>query len=345
MNNSQKIESDKIMDIRINQYILVNEIGRGGHGVVYRGYHETNVNEFFAIKIIDDTGNLDLLLIEPELLSQLNHPNIIELKDYFIHAGKLVIVTEYINGINLQSYLEQRGKLSSSEVINFLNQMADALVNAHTHNIIHRDIKLSNILVTGENENPRFVLVDFGISRMTGEIQTVKRIAGTYYYMAPEQLGGRPCEQSDLWALGVCAYILVTGIKPFEATVKEELFKKILFSFPQTPTEILEDIDPELENIIFHLLEKQLINRTNSANELLKELREISKLSTSNKFLDKNNHTSNSRTHIHTWEYKTLKEILKKRIIATVWILALLVIMRQFMIGNIISISGLLVFL
>jgi serine/threonine-protein kinase len=330
------------MGSRINQYILVNEIGRGGHGVVYQGYHETKTNEALAIKIIEDTGNLDLLLIEPELLSQLNHPNIIRLKDYFIHAGKLVIVTEYIDGINIQSYLEQLGRLTVSEVINFLTQMADALANAHANNIVHRDIKLSNILVSGDNQNQRFVLVDFGISRMAEGIQTVKRIGGTYYYMAPEQLRGRPCEQSDLWALGVCAYTLITGIKPFEAKVEEELFKKILFSIPQAPSEIVGKIESELENIIFHLLEKQLINRTASANELLDELRRLSELSTKNKVPYKKNDETNSEAHIHTWEQNNLKET------QTNWVkfrrFIFLSTLPYFIIGDIISISGLLLF-
>lgn len=341
MNNST-IESNQIMGSRINHYILLNEIGRGGHGVVYQGYHETKTNEALAIKIIEDTGNLDLLLIEPELLSQLNHPNIIGLKDYFIHAGKLVIVTEYINGINLQSYLEQRGRLTVSEVITFLTQIADALVNAHANNIIHRDIKLSNILVSDDNQNQRFVLVDFGISRMAEGIQTVRRIGGTYYYMAPEQLRGRPCEQSDLWALGVCAYTLLTGNKPFEAKMEEELFQKILFSIPQAPSEILEKIDPELENIIFHLLEKQLINRIASANELVDELRRLSKLSNKNRITNKQNDETNSKAHIHTWEQNNLKET------QTNWVkfrrFIFLSTLPYFIIGDIISMSGLSLF-
>lgn len=134
---------------------------------------------------------------------RLNHPNIIRLKDYFLYAGKLVLVTEYIEGIDLQSYLDQQGKLSQRELKLFMSQMASALSHAHTNNIIHRDLKLSNILVTEEDHDLKFVLVDFGISRMAEGIQTIKRVAGTYYYMAPEQLRGRPCEQSDLWALGI----------------------------------------------------------------------------------------------------------------------------------------------
>ncbi|MDZ7962863.1 MAG: serine/threonine-protein kinase [Aulosira sp. DedQUE10] len=341
MNNST-IESNQIIDSRINQYILVNEIGRGGHGVVYQGYHETNTNEALAIKIIEDTGNLDLLLIEPELLSQLNHPNIIRLKDYFIHAGKLVIVTEYIHGINLQSYLEQRGRLTVSEVITFLTQMADGLSNAHAHNIIHRDIKLSNILVTGDNQNQRFVLVDFGISRMAEGIQTVKSIGGTYYYMAPEQLRGRPCEQSDLWALGVCAYTLLTGIKPFEAKVEEELSHQILFSIPQAPSETLGKIEPDLENIIFYLLEKQLINRTASASELLDELRRLFELSTKNKISHKKTDETNSKAHIYTWEQKNLKETQTNWV--KFWIFIFLATLPDFIVGDIISISGLFLF-
>ena len=148
--------------------------------------------------------------------------------------------------------------------------MANALAHAHGNNIIHRDIKLSNILFTGEPKNPRFVLVDFGISRMAEGIQTIKRLGGTYYYMAPEQLRGRPCEQSDLWSLGVCAYTLLTGIKPFEGNTEKEISKKIQLSIPQAPSEISGGIDPNLETILFHLLEKQLgssgfegISRTN----------------------------------------------------------------------------------
>jgi serine/threonine protein kinase len=340
--NNLTTDGNKIMGSRINQYILVNEIGRGGHGVVYQGYHETNTNETLAIKIIEDTGNIDSLLIEPELLSQLNHPNIIRLRDYFIHAGKLVIVTEYINGINLQSYLEQQGRLTVSEVITFLTQMADALRNAHANNIIHRDIKLSNILVTGDNQNLRFVLVDFGISRMAEGIQTVKRIGGTYYYMAPEQLRGRPCEQSDLWALGVCAYTLLTGIKPFEAKVGEELSHQILFSIPQAPSEIVGKIKPEFENIIFHLLEKQLINRTTSANELLDDLKRLSEPLTKNKIQDEKIDELNSKVHIYTWEQKNKKETQNSWV--KFWIFIFLASLPNLIIGDIISIGGLFLF-
>ena len=315
----------QISTVRINQYVLLEEIGRGSHGIVYKAYNEERPHKNLALKIIDDTRNIDSLLVEPELLSRLNHPNIINLEDYFLHAGKLVLVTEYINGIDLQSYLEQRGRLTVEEIKVFLTQMADALAHAHANNIIHRDIKLGNILVTGNDHNRRFVLVDFGISRMAEGIQTVRRIAGTYYYMAPEQLRGRPCEKSDLWALGVCAYTMLTGIKSFEADTEENLsnlFKKIFFSIPQAPSETLGEIDSELENILYHLLEKELINRTDSANELLDELKKWSKSAITEITSQQLDQIASSKKSIPTWEQKEIKELKKSWIFF--WIFAFL---------------------
>ncbi|NEO53581.1 MAG: protein kinase [Okeania sp. SIO3B5] len=318
MNNTQD-RRISTMNIPLNQYVLLEEIGRGAHGIVYQGYHKEKPDEIVAVKIIDNTGNIDSLLVEPDLLSRLNHPNIVNLKDYFIHEGKLILVTEYIDGITIQSYLEERGKLSTTEVITFLTQIADALVHAHANNIIHRDIKLSNILVTGDKQNRRFVLVDFGISRMAEGIQTIKRVAGTYHYMAPEQLRGRPCEQSDLWALGVCTYSLLTGIKPFEGDTEQDLSKNILLSIPQPPSEVLEEINPDFEYILFHLLEKELVNRTASANALLYELKEWSNSAVTKYIPDKD---FKSKTSLPTWEKKERAELKKKWI--RFWIYATL---------------------
>ncbi|AFZ16728.1 serine/threonine-protein kinase [Allocoleopsis franciscana] len=341
MTNIQTITT-QISTVRINQYILLEEIGRGSHGIVYKAYNEEQPHENLALKIIDDTRNIDSLLVEPELLSRLSHPNIINLEDYFIHAGKLVLITEYINGIDLQSYLEQRGKLTVEEIKVFLAQMADALAHAHANNIIHRDIKLGNILVTGDDHNRRFVLVDFGISRMAEGIQTVKRIAGTYYYMAPEQLRGRPCEQSDLWALGVCAYTLLTGIKPFEGDTEENLSKKIFFSIPQAPSETLGEIDPELENILSHLLEKELINRTTSANELRDELKNWSKSAITEITSQQLDQRNSSNFSIPTWEEKEIKELKKSWIFF--WIFAFLQTIPDGIVGEAFSMTGVILF-
>ncbi|NEQ84511.1 MAG: protein kinase, partial [Moorea sp. SIO2I5] len=251
----------------------------------------------------------------------------------------LILVTEYIDGITLQSYLEQRGKLSTTEVTTFLTQIADALVHAHANNVIHRDIKLSNILVTGDHQNRRFVLVDFGISRMAEGIQTIKRVAGTYHYMAPEQLRGRPCEQSDLWALGVCAYSLLTGIKPFEGDTEQDLSKKILLSIPQPPSEVLEEIDPDFEYILFHLLEKEFANRTPSAKALLAELKKWSKSTVTKNITNKD---FNSKNFLPTWEKKERAELKKNWI--RFWIFATLASLLYGIFSPAMSLGGLIIF-
>ncbi|NEO72629.1 serine/threonine-protein kinase [Moorena sp. SIO3H5] len=338
MNSTQnRITSTR--NVRLNKYVLLEEIGRGGHGVVYKGYHKEKTDKIVAVKIINNTGNIDSLLVEPELLSRLNHPNIINLKDYFIHEGKLILVTEYIDGITLQSYLEQRGKFSTTEVKTFLAQIADALAHAHANNVIHRDIKLSNILVTGDHQNRRFVLVDFGISRMAEGIQTIKRVAGTYYYMAPEQLRGRPCEQSDLWALGVCAYSLLTGIKPFEGDTQQDLSKKILLGIPQPPSEVLEEIDPDFDYILFHLLEKELVNRTSSAHALLDELKKWSK-STVTKIIK--NKDFKSKNSLPTWEKKERAELKKNW--RRFWIYSVLSNLSSVIVPDAMLLGGLIIF-
>lgn len=336
MNSFDGIKSMHDIGTRLKQYIITDEIGRGGHGTVYRAYHEENIGQAVALKIIEDSGNLDSLLIEPELLSKLEHPHIIKLIDFFIYAGKLVLVTEYIEGDSLQSYLDKNGRFTESEVKSFLSQIGSALEHAHQNNIIHRDIKLSNILVSKSSQELRFTLVDFGISRISEGIQSIKSVAGTYYYMAPEQLRGRPCEQSDLWALGVCSYIMLTGVKPFEGSTEEELSKKIQFDIPKTLESTVDGIDRELEDILFQLLEKQLINRTESASYLVNELTQFSSV----KPIDNSSRTKDKETfNLSTLEAQ--KNTQKRQGWIGFWIFTLLSTIPNGVIGEAISLGGL----
>src|SRR5262249_47355317 len=158
---------------------------------------------------------LDTQLIEPEILSRLTHPNIIHLVDYFIVGGKLVVAMEYVDGADLNGVVNSRDRFSSAEVRDFLSQMAGALACSHAQGVIHRDIKPGNILVAKDGEKTRFILADFGISRQVEGIQVKKQLAGSYRFMAPEQIRGRATPQSDLWSLGVVAYLLLTHKLPF----------------------------------------------------------------------------------------------------------------------------------
>jgi serine/threonine-protein kinase len=331
--------------MQIGSYILTEKIGNGTYGIVYKGHNEKIPNENLAIKVISNTGNLDTLLVEPELLSQLAHPNIISLKDYFIDSNRLVLVTEYVDGRDLQSYINQRKNLSEDEVLNFLVQMADALAYAHKRNIIHRDIKPSNILVTVQGEETRFILADFGVGRIAQGIQTVKHVAGTYHYMAPEQLRGRPCEQSDLWALGVCSYTLLTDNKPFEGSTVDELYKKVLLSTPKLISKIPIKVDHELEKVIFNLLEKDLKNRISSADILVRNLKTL-KGSSFQKIISKINYRKITvQKSTFTWEENDATELKKSWIIMIIFLLlGILDVSMPELLLSLISLLGVIMF-
>ena len=169
--------------------------------------------------------------------------------------------------------MDRDKRLTQASVRELLIQMAGALAEAHAHNIVHRDIKLSNILVDRSGPRPRFVLTDFGVGRTAEGIQAEKHTGGTYLFMAPEQLRGRPGPQSDLWALGVVAYRLLTGQMPFNGANLHELSSQIFYAVPAPPSKVMaRPIDADLEAAVFHLLEKSLSDRTASAEELLREL-------------------------------------------------------------------------
>jgi len=308
--------------MRIGSYVLAEEIGSGAHGIVYKGHHEEHINDPLAVKVIHNTGNLDTLLIEPGLLSQLDHPNIISLNDYFVDSDRLILITEYIDGVDLQSYLNQKGKLQEGEVKIFLAQIADALAYAHVRNIIHRDIKPSNILVSNQQGETRFVLADFGVSRISQGIQTVKRVAGTYHYMAPEQLRGRPCEQSDLWALGVCSYVLLTGNKPFTSNTVDSLSEEILLSSPKLISETDAQISSTFEKIIFSLLERDLANRLDSAADLFRDLNSSQKAEAKlpKKVLeDKSTKKEKLGSNALTWEQKDIEKIRRNFLVSAIF--------------------------
>jgi tRNA A-37 threonylcarbamoyl transferase component Bud32 len=258
---------------QIGAYVLEKELGRGAHGVVYRAHHRDHRDMPVALKLIENRGNLDRLLLEPAMLSQLRHPCIVGLEDYFLSGDNLVVALELIEGEDLQTLLDRGETFGLDEIRDFLVQMGSALAEAHAKSVIHRDIKPSNVLVVRDGGRLRFVLTDFGIGQRAEGIQVRKHTGGTFFFMAPEQMRGRPCPQSDLWALGVVAYRLLTGRLPFPGPTLAELSKQILYATPPPPSEVCrETIDPQMEASILRLLDKSLQERFASAEELLQAL-------------------------------------------------------------------------
>ncbi|HYN20881.1 MAG TPA: hypothetical protein VE078_07975, partial [Thermoanaerobaculia bacterium] len=200
---------------------------------------------------------------------------------------------------------------------------------------------LSNVRVGGTDGARRFVLVDFGVSRMAGGLQLRRSLRGTYQFMAPEQLRGRPSKQSDLWALGATAYALLTGKLPFEGEDLDSLSKEILFKTPVPPSEITGEMASDLERIVFRLLEKDLLHRYGTAEEALADLQrmapetaETSKLPVSGEVLPREK-TSPQTT---TWEKRARRQIRKSW--TWVAVLAALSIVPTGILPGLMSIGG-----
>jgi serine/threonine-protein kinase len=261
-------------DTTLGPYILERELGRGAFGVVYQGHREGRPDSRVAVKTIESRdGNIDRMLVEPALLAKLKHPCIVGLEEYFVQDGKLVLALEFVPGEDLKAYLDRGEQFGPEQVREMLVQLGSALAEAHARQIVHRDLKPSNILVDTSGGRVRYVLTDFGVGRTAEGVQAEKHVGGTYLYMAPEQLRGRPGPQSDLWALGVVAYQMLTGKLPFPGPTLGELSKQIQYTDPPPPSEVTgSPVPADLEAAVRGLLTKSLTERIASAADLLAAL-------------------------------------------------------------------------
>lgn len=255
-------------------YEIESKLGEGAFGSVYRATHRDRPDHPVALKIVDSAGgDVNRLLTEPALLAQVKHPCVVGVEDYFTAEGKLAIALEFINGEDLKAILDRGEQFAPEQVRTLLIQLAGALSAAHAQQIVHRDIKPANILVDRTGGQIRYVLTDFGIGRRHEGLQAEKRAGGTYHFMAPEQLRGRPGPQSDLWALGVVAYRMLAGRLPFPGPSLPELSRQIQFLTPPPPSEVRgEPLPAELEAAVMKLLDKSLNERTSAAEQLLRDL-------------------------------------------------------------------------
>jgi serine/threonine-protein kinase len=253
-------------------YELARELGRGAFGVVYLGHPAGRPDDPRAVKVVEDPGGLDRLLVEPTLLARVRHPNVVRLDDYFVHDGALVLVMEFVPA-DLKARLDRGGPFPADEVRDFLAQIGSALAAAHAQQVVHRDLKPSNVLVDASGPRPRYVLADFGVGRAGAGARAEKDVGGTFLYMAPEQLRGRPGPQSDLWAAGVIAYQMLTGTLPFPGPSLQEVSRQIQYTDPPPPSTVTGRALPgRLEEAVLGLLRKSLTERTATAADLLAQL-------------------------------------------------------------------------
>ncbi len=269
------------MTIRtLSRYELLEEIGRGNMGVVYRA-RDPAMDRTVAIKVIrigfsiDEEKRrvfLDRFHREAQIAGNLGHPHIIAVHD-FGAGDEPYIVMEYFPGISL-SALAERGPVPIEEVELIARQLATALAYAHERGVVHRDIKPANVLY----QLGCIKLLDFGIARLeTSELTSTGEFMGTPSYMSPEIFSGGVADgRSDLFSLGVVLYQLLTGRKPFEGGSVSRTIYRVLHEEPAPPSSLRAGIPPGWDRVTRKLLAKSPEARYPTAGELLLDLDRLS---------------------------------------------------------------------
>jgi serine/threonine protein kinase len=287
----------------VNHYQIIKKIGAGGMGQVYLAL-DTKLNRQVAIKVllgsfVDNDDRVKRLRREALTAAKINHANIMSIHDigeYKDTSGRIInfIVMEYIEGESLDDYLNSH-KLSLSELLRIAEKSASALASAHQLDIVHRDIKLDNVMINTDNE-PK--ILDFGLAKPVESInlndagdstQTVSqeltvegKIVGTISYMSPEQARGEAVDKrSDIFSFGILLYKIFTGEFPFKGSDNVSTLAKILEA-PHAPLRQLKQMLPvELERIINKCLQKKPADRYQDTRDLVLDLRNLRRQSDS----------------------------------------------------------------
>jgi len=266
---------------KAGRYEIVDELGRGAMGVVYRAVDPV-IGRNVAVKTIrlteEGTG-----LSRPELLSRfqtearaaglLTHPNIVVVYDAGEENGLYYITMELVEGKSLQSMLDGGHAFPVSRILRILEQTCSALQFAHERNIVHRDIKPANLMLTADDT---VKVTDFGTAKILqfGTVQQTTHVMGTPSYMSPEQVKGRPIDgRTDIFSLGVVLYEMLTGEKPFPGQSITTVIYKIVNEDPIPPRQLNPAIHPGLNEIVLRALAKEPDERYQSCRDLMEDLR------------------------------------------------------------------------
>jgi ligand-binding sensor domain-containing protein/tRNA A-37 threonylcarbamoyl transferase component Bud32 len=254
----------------VGKFRLLDIIGTGGMGAVYKAKNLMDKSETVAIKVLkeemfSDENSRKRFKQEAAIIDQLDHPHIVKVIERGESKQNLFIAMEYLQGITLTEKIAADERLLIKEALHIMVQIADALTKIHSKNIIHRDLKPDNIMLIEKKGNPNFVkLLDFGLARTQYQTRLTQTgiVIGTISYLSPEQISGkRSCAASDIYALGTIFYEMLTGDKPFMGETTTDIMKQILEKNPVEPIQFRDDIPRELNHLIMRMLEKEIKSR------------------------------------------------------------------------------------
>jgi serine/threonine protein kinase len=263
----------------IGEYHIVDFLGAGGMGEVYRAMH-SKIGRIAAVKVLtqatQSSGFVERFFNEARIQASLQHPNIATLYDFMEVGGQPCIIMEYIDGETISERIAAYGApLPLSETVYVFEKVCEAIDYIHRHGIIHRDIKSNNIKISSQGQ---VKLLDFGIAKgqTSQQLTQVGSVIGTLQYLAPELIrGGTADERGDIWALGVLLYEMITGRVPFDATTVGDLCDKIDRVSYAPPGQANPSTPRDVANIIAHCLKKNPAERYRNAGELLADAKKL----------------------------------------------------------------------
>ena len=282
---ANKLLSGKCRGFHLGSYRLLRPLGKGGMGIVYLGEHHV-MKRLMALKILQphavaDTRRIERFKAEARACAQLDHPNIVRAYDFAQSGGKLYIVMEYVDGVDLQYAIQRDGPMSIADAIDVLTQSTRGLAHAHERGIVHRDIKPSNLLMRTDGV---VKLSDLGLARIgwSGDGEPEKhRMMGTADFVAPEQAINSTSvdARADIYSLGCSLYYLLSGRSPFEGTSLQRLAKHQTAPVPDIRS-VRADCPVAVAELIARMTAKRPENRPKSAVELIAQLERLGGSST-----------------------------------------------------------------
>jgi eukaryotic-like serine/threonine-protein kinase len=270
---------------RVGNYVIKQLLGEGGMGEVYLAEHPT-IGKRVALKVLHSELSSKEEVVtrffhEAKAVNDIGHPNIVDIQDYgtldSARGPVVYLVMELLQGKTLTQVIRATPQLDERRAVRITHQIADALAASHERGIIHRDLKPDNVMLITRGRDEDFVkLLDFGIAKVKGTMSKTRTgmVIGTPAYMSPEQCEGRPTidHRTDIYALGIVLYEMLTGRVPFIGESYGELLVKHIMEAPPPPTTLRAGLTPHLEMVILRALMKQPADRFESMRELANAL-------------------------------------------------------------------------
>ena len=259
-----------------DRYEIIEQIGTGGMADVYKAKCH-KLNRYVAIKVMKSEFSQDKTFVskfwaEAQSAAGLVNPNVVNVYDVGVENGIYYIVMELVEGITLKKYIEKRGKLPYKEAVSIAIQVANGMDAAHQHNIVHRDIKPQNIIISKEG---KVKVTDFGIAKVASSatINTSASMGSVHYISQEQARGGYSDERSDIYSLGITIFEMLTGTVPFDGDSAVAVAVQHIQDSIPAPSQLVEGIPVSVDKIVLKCTQKKTDRRYQSASELIADLK------------------------------------------------------------------------